>query len=445
MAKEEITKSIIIGKIFIGEVSNLALHLVIGRRLLSFLSPNSSFNPYLSFVKSALGDEPMTMNTIVLKPKVSENIPTTNEKIVVKEEEKKAEIVDSYLGARNFPTRQIPGTPYFVSRRGNAAVPEKHEPRLNPHGYDQDDPKDAITKFEKAHPLTFGQELWRGFSDAVFNFLTLFGPKLLSLSAGDKKQRIDQKVVLDISRDAVDKFPELKIRMSKADFDLLDAKDQMRWHKEMAIIRAAQHDYIINKLAEAYPGHIDTEAPTILYTGGRATGLLRVLNVSVDEYLALYWSDWGLSSTDSGSYRSHVYDYIIEGQNINWNASFLDYNPNDFEVTEPGEYTFLGSGDRKVWSFEGPCGMLDHGIGDIISMTKFALVSNFFSTLNMDQVGKLLSNEAQAVAHEYAQRLKDALGFNAVTVKPAQRVTDEELAQARQYFSQIVERMPNVG
>lgn len=349
---------------------------------------------------------------------------------------------DRWLGITHYPTRDIKGTPFFMSRMDAAKEPTTHPQRLNRHGYDRDNPNDAITKYEKAHPLSLGQQIWNGATDLLFNFCTLFIPKALSLSAGDNKQRIDQKIVLNIVRNAVDKFPELKIRISKEAFDLMDAKDQVTWHRNMSIIRAAQHDYIIQEMSKAYPGHIDPNPPTILYTGGRATGLLKVLYCSVDEYVAIYWSDWGLMSTDSGSYRAHVYDYITEGQNINWNGSFLEFKPNDFETTEPGEYTFLGQNDRKIWSFEGPCGMVDHGIGDIPSMLKFALVSNFTSTLNMDQVGNLLTNQAKAVAYEYMQRLKESFGFTSVIVEASNHVSAEDLAMTRHYFAKILERAP---
>lgn len=346
---------------------------------------------------------------------------------------------DTWLGIRHHPTRSIEGTPFFLARM-TSAMPHDHEKRLNAHGYDMDDPKDAIAKYEANHPEPWHKKLLHSISDMIFNCATVGVPALMSASAGNKKQRIDQKVVLHIVREAVDKFPELKIRISKEAFDRLDVNDQRLWHEKMSVIRAAQHDFIANELAKIYPNHINLDAPTILYSGGRATGLLRVLYCSVDEYVALYWSDWGLLSTDSGSYRAHVYDYITEGHNVNWNARYLDYKAKDYEVTEPGEYTFLGKGDRKIWSFEGPCGMVDHGIGDIPSMVKFATVSNLTTTLNFHAIGSLLSTQAAAVAHEYAQRVKDTFGFTDVSVKQVSRVNDIELKSAQNYFAGILQR-----
>lgn len=347
---------------------------------------------------------------------------------------------DQWLGVVSRPIRQIPHTPYFLSRLGSALEPVEHDQRLNQHGYDRDEPKDAIMKFEQAHTKSSMKKAWDLLADSLFNVFTFCVPKALSISAGKDKQRIDQKVVLRIVREAVDKFPELKIRIAKEAFDLMDIKDQLRWHKKMSIIRAAQHDYIVNALAQVYPNHIDQNAPTILYSGGRATGLLRVLYCSVDEYIALYWSDWGLISTDSGSYKAHVYDYITEGQNINWNARYLNYQPKDFEITEPGEYTFLGKGDRKIWSFEGPCGMVDHGIGNIISMSPYAIISNLTTTLNFTAIGNLLSKQAQAVAKEYGMRLKETLGSVNVSVMPVHRVDEQKVQRARDFFAKILER-----
>lgn len=372
---------------------------------------------------------------------VASNTDDKGPKLTLKKSQKdEPQSEDQWCGVTKRPTRQIGDTHFFLSRLGKAEEPAEHEQRINKRGYDMDNPEDAIKKYETLHPESKAGKVWNWLCDGLFNACTLFAPKALSLSAGKEKQRIDQKVVLSIVRESVDKFPELKIRMSQEAFDLMDHRDQMRWHKKLAIIRAAQHDFIVQKLAEAYPNHIQQDAPTILYTGGRATGLLRVLYCSVDEYVALYWSDWGLKSTDSGSYKAHVYDYITEGNNVNWNARYLEHRPRDYEITEPGEYTFLGRGDRKIWSFEGPCGMVDHGIGDVISMAKFALVSNFSSTLNFQAVKSLLSTQATAIAHEYAQRLKDTMGYTEITVTTPSRVSEAELEKARNYFAPILER-----
>jgi hypothetical protein len=347
---------------------------------------------------------------------------------------------DYWLGIAQNPQRTIENSPYFLSRLGSASEPLHVKARVNKQGYDKDDPQQALLCYEDRHPQSILEKAWNEFTDLLFNIFTACVPKTLSLSAGDTKQRINPKIILNIVRESVDAFPELKIRISKEAFAQLHAKDQIRWHDMMAIIRQAQHDFIADKLAKEYPGHIDQDAPTILYTGGRATGLLRVLYCSVDEYLALYWSDWGLMSTDSGSYKAHVFDYITEGHNINWSGNPEDFKTKDYEITEPGEYTFLGRNDRKIWSFEGPCGMVDHGIGDVASMLKFALVSNFSSTLNVEQVTKLLSTQAQAVAHEYAQRIKDQFGSTEITIQNKKHINAQEFKKAKSYFAPIIEK-----
>jgi hypothetical protein len=383
----------------------------------------------------------VTNTSLINNSQTNESIPLLENSSTTKNLENN----DRWLGVRQNSLRTIDNTPYFLSRLGSACDPALVLPRLNRDGYDMDNPQDAITKYEQAHPQSWWETTWNEFSDLVFNLFVACIPKALSLSAGADKYRIDPKLVLQVVRESVDKFPELKIRISKEEFSLLDAPDQRRWHEMMAIVRQAQHDYITNELAKSYPGHIDQNAPTILYTGGRATGLLRVLYCSVDEYIALYWSDWGLMSTDSGSYKAHVYDYITEGHNINWSANAENFDAKDYEITEPGEYTFLPRGKRKIWSFEGPCGMVDHGRGDIISMTKFALISNFTSTLNLEQVGKLLSTEARAVAHEYAQRMRDVLGLSDITIQDTTHVTQEQISTAQAFFAAIINRAQSLG
>lgn len=327
---------------------------------------------------------------------------------------------------------------HFYSRKDQAKEPAIHKQRLNKDGYDRDNPKSAIETYEKHHPLSLKTRALNFITNSVFNVATLGIPQLLSLSAGKKKQRIDQKLVLNIVRESVDKFPELKIRLSSGQEQKMDPEKRIQWHENMAIIRQAQHDFIIDKLNEAYPGHINLDAPTILYTGGRATGCLRVLYCSVDEYVALYWSDWGLSSTDSGSYKAHVYDYIMEGQNINWKANHFSENSSDFEIAIPGEYTFLGRGERKIWSFDGPCAMVDHGIGDVISMAKFATLSNATNTLNFEAIGSLLSSQVGALAHEYGLRLKNTLGFSEISAQMPKSQSEEKIKEAQNYFAEIL-------
>ncbi len=344
--------------------------------------------------------------------------------------------------------RHSVSSPYYLTRTTNA-VPTSNAQRVNARGYDMDNPEDAIKKYEAAHPETVWDQISNFFSSTLVNIATLGIPKLLSASAGENKQRIDQKVILRITREAVDKFPELKLRMSEGAFEPLSADEKRQWHMNKAIIRAAQHDYIANELAKVYPNHINLDAPTFLYTGGRAVGLLRVLYCSMDEYVAIYWNPWGFSGTDSGAYSPHVFDYIIEGQNVNWNARYLDYNPQDYEVTEPGEYTFLGTGDRKIWEAK-ECGMIDHAVPrknddsngtNIMRMLDFATASNRNETKNWHAIGELLSTQMGALASEYTQRLKETLGIESEAMTPISRVTEEELRTAKNYFVEFPERM----
>ncbi len=142
--------------------------------------------------------------------------------------------------------------------------------------------------------------------------------------------------------------------------------------------RQARLDHIISRLNELHPGRVETRPKWFLNRCGGAQFSAAFLHVSAWEYVLLCGSNVGITGADSGTYATDVWDFIIEGENYNVGADPLE----PVEVTRAGEYTFLGRGDRKVWSMSGPCWMIDYARGFMPLMSPFGLAENLTVSAN---------------------------------------------------------------
>jgi C-8 sterol isomerase len=127
---------------------------------------------------------------------------------------------------------------------------------------------------------------------------------------------------------------------------------------------------LIDRLATTYPGYIDRKPDWFLIRCGGAEFTIGLLYVAPHEYALLCGSNVGIVGADSGCYHADVWDFILEGEN--YNASADPFEP--VEVTRAGEYTFLGQGERKIWSTSAPCWMIDYGRGLIPGMVGHGLL-----------------------------------------------------------------------
>jgi len=166
--------------------------------------------------------------------------------------------------------------------------------------------------------------------------------------------------------------------------------------------RQSLFQYVIEALRERAPGRIAKEPRWFITRCGGAEFSLALLYAAANEYVALCGSNLGLTGADSGSYFADVWDFILEGENYNAGAS--PYEP--IEVTRAGEFTYLGAGDRKMWSVSKPTWMLDYARGVIPLMSGHACIENATVALNLAAIRNVLWDLGRMATREHIERLR---------------------------------------
>lgn len=154
-------------------------------------------------------------------------------------------------------------------------------------------------------------------------------------------------------------------------------KGQSREQRRRELFR-----FVIDGLAERYPGYVDREPTWFLNRCGGAEFSTAMLYVAPHEYAFIIGTNVGICGADSGCYATDVWDFMLEGEN--YNAPADPFEP--VEVTRAGEFTFLGRGQRKTWSLSAPGWMIDYARGFVPSMSPHGLLENLSVTANLSAV-----------------------------------------------------------
>jgi hypothetical protein len=152
---------------------------------------------------------------------------------------------------------------------------------------------------------------------------------------------------------------------------------------------------LINELAEAYPGHIETKRDWIFNLSGGAIGIMTVLHGSLSEYLLLFGTPNGAEGC-SGTFRINIWDYVMDGEM--W--TYTDADPLTKVVTKPGEYAFLKPGQCKGWRAPDTVWMLEYGRGFIPSCLPLGLADAAFSVLDATIIAKTIYTYGRLTVRE---------------------------------------------
>jgi C-8 sterol isomerase len=158
---------------------------------------------------------------------------------------------------------------------------------------------------------------------------------------------------------------------------------------------------VLSELDERRPGAVIQDPRWFITRCGGAEFAFTVVYAAVNEYVALCGSNLAMSAADSGSYYADVWDFVLEGENYNSGAS--PFEP--VEVTRAGEFTFLGAGERKMWSFAANTWMVDYARGFVPHMAIHGSTENATVALNMSAVRDTMLGVAKMALREHAKRL----------------------------------------
>ena len=154
---------------------------------------------------------------------------------------------------------------------------------------------------------------------------------------------------------------------------------------------------IVAELKEKYQGHIRTDLPWIFNNAGGAMGAMKLMHLSLSEYIILFGSPIGTEG-HSGRYSSDVYDYVFTGE-------MWCYHEGDLERTVylPGSAAHLTRTQTKGYKLPEGAFMLEYSRGNIPGMFFFGLADTVVSTLDYKVLGRTLGFSAKLFLNELKQ------------------------------------------
>lgn len=155
--------------------------------------------------------------------------------------------------------------------------------------------------------------------------------------------------------------------------------------RHLDLPREAQFQQIIDDLARAYPGHIETRQDWLFNLAGGCVGVMSILHASLSEYVLLFGTPIGAQGY-SGRYLMDVYDFLLSGEL----AAYTEQNVFEPAITRPGELALLRRGQVKGFKLAEGSWMLEYGRGIIPASLPFALGDAIFSCFDLKTIAKTL-------------------------------------------------------
>src|SRR5712692_8713513 len=151
---------------------------------------------------------------------------------------------------------------------------------------------------------------------------------------------------------------------------------------------------LIEELAQAYPGHVETRQNWFFNIAGVATGIMTVLHGSLSEYLIIFGTPVGTEGF-SGRYWLDIYDIVLAGEM--W--TYLEGDPYDRSVYRPGDLARLKRRQVKGFRLVEGCWLLEYGRGPVPTALPMGL-SGALASLDGGTIWKTLRIYGRLVIRE---------------------------------------------
>lgn len=151
---------------------------------------------------------------------------------------------------------------------------------------------------------------------------------------------------------------------------------------------------IVADLKRKYPEHIHDDLPWIFNNAGGAMGQMKILHVSLSEYIILFGTPIGTEG-HSGRYSAEVFDFVFDGEMWCYHEGELGRT-----VYGPGDTAYLKRKQTKGYRIQDSAFMLEYARGRIPNMLRFGLADTVYSTVDartfwgtIGRSGKLIFSE----------------------------------------------------
>ena len=149
---------------------------------------------------------------------------------------------------------------------------------------------------------------------------------------------------------------------------------------------------VIDELARAYPGYIETKQDWFFNLTAGAVGMMTVLHGSFTEYLILFGTSIGTEAF-SGRYRLDIYDYMLTGEM--W--TYTEQRFSEKVISRPGDMALLHKGQAKGYRFLEDTWVLEYGRGFVATSLPLGLGDATFSGQDIPTIYKTLRNYGRLV------------------------------------------------
>jgi hypothetical protein len=155
---------------------------------------------------------------------------------------------------------------------------------------------------------------------------------------------------------------------------------------------------LIDRVAEAYPRHVETKQDWFFNLTSGSTGIITVLHASITEYLVLFGTPIGTEAF-SGRYPMDIWDFMLEGEM--W--TYTQQNCRRRCVTLPGECAVLPRGSSKGFKLPENAWMLEYGRGMIPLALPLVLGDVVVSAMDISTLWKTLRVYGRLAGKELLQ------------------------------------------
>lgn len=142
---------------------------------------------------------------------------------------------------------------------------------------------------------------------------------------------------------------------------------------------------LINRVAEAYPGHVETQQDWFFNMTSGSTGIITVLHASISEYVVLFGTPIGTEAF-SGRFPLDIWDFMLEGEMWTYTPETCGFRT----VTLPGEYAVLPRGCVKGFRLPEGAWMLEYGRGVLPLALPLVLGDVLISAMDIPTLMKTL-------------------------------------------------------
>jgi hypothetical protein len=152
--------------------------------------------------------------------------------------------------------------------------------------------------------------------------------------------------------------------------------------------------HIIDDLARACPGHVNTKQDWLFNIAGGATGIMTILHGSLSEYVIVFGTPVGTEGF-SGRYWVEIYDIVLAGEM--W--TYTEERFHERTVHQPGELALLKKRQVKGFRLSADCWLLEYGRGPTPTALPMA-VSGALMSLDAKTTWKTLRINGKLAAKE---------------------------------------------